>query len=232
MTGALRSIADDLWVCDRRLRVAGLEVGTRMSVIRLADGSLFVHSPVALDAELRAALEELGPVRHVVAPNLHHHLHLADYRGLEGVRVYAPPGLREKKKGLLVDEELGDEAPAAWREQIDQHRFRGAPFIGEVAFFHRRSRSLLLADLAFNFVECAHGPTRWWLRLMGGLGRFGPPRHVRWLARDKAAARRSADAILRWDVQRVVVAHGVVLQQSAKRLLRDAFAFLPEIEDG
>ena len=31
-----------------------------------------------------------------------------------------------------------------------------------------------------------------------------------------------------WDVRRVVVTHGVVLQQSAKRVLRQAFDFLPE----
>lgn len=228
MTDPLRSIAEDVWVCDRRFRVTGLEVGTRMTAIRLDDGGLFLHSPVALDAELREALGRLGPVRHVVAPNLHHHLYVGDYRSLPDVRLHAAPGLAEKRKDVGFDAVLGDEAPAAWRGRIDQHCFQGAPFVREVAFFHRASGSLLLADLAFNFVACPHGPTRWWLRAMGGLGRFGPPRHVRWLMRDKAAARRSADAILRWDVQRVVVSHGVVLQQSAKRLLREAFAFLPE----
>jgi hypothetical protein len=199
-----------------------------MSVIRLRDGSLFLHSPVALDPALRAELAALGEVRHVVAPNLHHHLYLADYRELPGVRLYASPGLPEKKRGLRFDEVLTDTPPAAWRGEIDQHCFAGAPFMQEVVFCHRASRTLLLTDLAFNFVECPHTPTRWWLRAMGGLGRFGPPRHVRWLMRDREAARRSADVILAWDIERIVVTHGVVLSQSAKRLLRESFLFLGE----
>jgi hypothetical protein len=222
----LRSLAPDLWVCDRRLRVAGLEIGTRMSVIRLKGGGLFLHSPVALGPALRAELAQLGEIRHVVAPNLHHHLYLADYAGIPGVRLYASPGLPEKKRGLRFDEVLTDTPPAAWRGEIDQHCFAGAPFLQEVVVCHRASRTLFLTDLAFNFVECAHTPTRWWLRAMGGLGRFGPPRHVRWLMRDRNSARRSADVILGWDIERVVVTHGVVLSQSAKRVLRESFLFL------
>ncbi len=223
----MRELAEDLWVEDRRFRIAGLEVGTRMTVVRLEDGGLFLHSPVALDAELRAELSAIGPIRHVVAPNLHHHVHLGDYRELPQVRLYASPDLPAKRKDLRFDAELTDQPPDAWRGQIDQHCFQGAPFMKEVAFFHRRSGTLMLADLAFNFVECEHRPTRAWLWLMGGLGRFGPPRHVRWLIRDRPAARRSAEVILRWDIERVVVTHGVVLQQSARRVLREAFAFLP-----
>lgn len=227
-TGELRALDDGLWVCDRPFRVAGQNLGTRMTVVRLDDGGLFLHSPVALTPALRAELDSIGPIRHAVAPNLHHHLFLSDYRELQGVTLHACPGLPEKKKGIPFDGVLTDEAPPGWRGQIDQLCFQGAPFLSEVVFFHRRSRSLLLTDLAFNYVEHDQLLARWWLRLMGGLGRFGPSRHVRLLFRDKAAARRSVDAMLAWDVRRVVVTHGVVLQQSAKRLLREAFAFLPE----
>jgi hypothetical protein len=182
---------------------------------------------VALGPELREELEALGPVRHVVAPNLHHHLYLGDYRELPDVRFYAPPGLERKKKGFRFDAVLSDDPPDAWRGQIDQVCVQGAPFMGEVAFFHRRSGSLLLADLCFNFVEHPQRLTRTWLWLMGALGRFGPPRHVRWLIR-KRVARPSIDTMLGWDVRRVVVTHGVVLQQSAKRVLRESFLFLPD----
>ncbi|MGH0032295.1 MAG: DUF4336 domain-containing protein [Myxococcota bacterium] len=227
----LRELEEGVWVCDRSFRVAGMEIGTRMTVVRLDDGGLFLHSPVALTPGLRAELEALGPIRHAVGPNLHHHLYLADYRDLPDVRLYATPGLEKKKaKTLRFDAVLCDEAPDAWRGQIDQLVFQGAPFMGETVFFHRRSGTLLLTDLCFNYTEHPQWPARTWLRLMGGLGRFGPPRHVRWLFRDKRAARRSIDTILAWDVRRVVVTHGIVLQQSAKRVLRQAFAFLPEAD--
>ncbi len=43
-----------------------------MAVLRLSDGSLWVHSPVNLDDDLAAALAELGEVKHIVTPNYEH----------------------------------------------------------------------------------------------------------------------------------------------------------------
>lgn len=43
-----------------------------MAVLRLSDGSLWVHSPVELDDDLAAALAELGEVKHIVSPNFEH----------------------------------------------------------------------------------------------------------------------------------------------------------------
>ena len=43
-----------------------------MAVLRLSDGSIWVHSPVNLDDDLAAALAELGEVKHIVTPNYEH----------------------------------------------------------------------------------------------------------------------------------------------------------------
>ena len=43
-----------------------------MAVLRLSNGSLWVHSPVQLDDTLAAALDELGDVKHIVSPNYEH----------------------------------------------------------------------------------------------------------------------------------------------------------------
>jgi len=66
----LEPIADNLWTVTREQRFWGLETGTRMNVVRLADGSLFVHCPVALDAETRREVDALGPVRAIVSSSL------------------------------------------------------------------------------------------------------------------------------------------------------------------
>lgn len=47
----LREIDTGIWATEAPQRFLGAEVGTRMTVIGLADGSLFVHSPVRLDDE-------------------------------------------------------------------------------------------------------------------------------------------------------------------------------------
>ncbi|HEX5067892.1 MAG TPA: DUF4336 domain-containing protein, partial [Myxococcota bacterium] len=90
----LRQLAPDLWVADRPQSFYGLVVGTRMTVIRLDDGSLLLHSAVKLDPELRKELDALGPVRYVVAPNRVHHLYAGKVRdAYPDARLWIGPGL-------------------------------------------------------------------------------------------------------------------------------------------
>ncbi|EOD18559.1 hypothetical protein EMIHUDRAFT_50494, partial [Emiliania huxleyi CCMP1516] len=68
----------------------------KMAVVRLPDGTLWVHSPVELDSALRDALAALGPVRHVVTPNTEHQKYASDWlREYPEATGYSCPGLRE-----------------------------------------------------------------------------------------------------------------------------------------
>jgi hypothetical protein len=199
-----------------------------MSVIRLADGSLLLHSPVALDPALRGELDALGPVRHAVAPNRLHHLYAGEVaRCYPEARLWVAPGVERKRPDLVIAGVLGDEAPAAWRGQLDQVFFRGRPYENEVVFLHRGSRTLILCDLAFHFGPRAHPLTRLLMRLIRSYGRFGPSRLDPLLIRDRAAARESLERILAWDFDRVVVAHGDdVLDRGGREALRTGYAWL------
>lgn len=226
-TASLRNLAPDLWVAERSLKLAVGDIGTRMTVIRLADGSLFLHSPVQLDSETRHALDAVGPVRAVVAPSKVHHFFVGDYRaGYPQAHIYAAPGLEAKRRDLQFHGVLGDEAPDEWCGQIEQHLFRGAPYINEVVFFHPATRTLLLTDLAFNVGADRTAKARLFYWLVGAAGRFGPHRMMRLLIRDRRAARASIDAILRWDFDRVIVTHGDVLETGGRQRLAAAFDYL------
>ena len=191
-----------------------------MTVIRLADGSLLLHSPVALDAELRRELDAIGRVRFAVAPNRVHHLYAGDVaEAYPEARLWVAPGLERKRPDLVFDAVLGDEAPAEWKGQVDQVFFRGRPYENEVVFFHRASRTLILCDLAFNFGPRAAAPTRLLMRLLRSYGRFGPSKLDPLLIRDRPAARESLERILAWDFDRVVVAHGDVLESGGREAL-------------
>src|SRR5262245_44502812 len=124
----LRALAPDLWVADRPLEIIVGDVGARMTVIRLADGGLVLHSPVRLDGETRAGLDGLGPVRPIVLPSLVHHLFAADGAvAYPAAEVHATPGMAEKRRDLRIDHVLSDEAPALWRDEIAQRLVQGAP---------------------------------------------------------------------------------------------------------
>lgn len=223
---ALRQLDENLWVAERPLKLVVGDIGTRMTVVRLQDGSLFLHSPVQLDDPTRTALDQLGEVRHVVAPSKVHHFFVGAYRAYPNARLYAAPGLAEKRRDLQFDAVLSDTVAPPWHDEIDQHLFAGAERMNEVVFVHRSSRSLLLTDLAFNVQAGKTGGARFFYWLAGAAGRFGPHRLVRTLIRDRAAARASLERILSWDFNRVIVTHGEVLEHGGREQLRSAFEFL------
>ena len=223
----LRRLAEDLWVVERAQSFYGLPVGARMTVMRLRDGRLLLHSPVSLDPALREELDAVGRVAYVVAPNRLHHLHAGDVRRCyPDARLWIAPGLERKRPDLAFEAVLGDEAPEAWRGQVDQVFCAGRPYENEVAFFHRASRTLILCDLAFHFGPSDAAPTRLLMKLLRSYGRLGPSKLDPLLIRDRRAARESLERILSWDFDRVVVAHGDVQESGGKALLRDGYAWL------
>lgn len=224
---AMRQLDEDLWVVERPLRMGGIELGTRMSVVRLRDGSLFLHSPVELDEGLRADLLRLGTPRYAVAPNRFHHLFVGDYRNaFPGVQLFAAPGLPQKRRDLQFDTVLTETPPAAWAGELEQEFFQGLPIMNEVAFCHRASRTLLTCDLAFHIGPEAPLATRLGFRLVGGYDKFGPTLVEKLLIRDRAAARASLARMLAWDFDRVVVTHGTVLETGGREALRQGYHWL------
>jgi hypothetical protein len=223
----LYELSKNIWIAERPQRFYGLEVGTRMTVIRLADGSLLLHSPVSLDPGLRRELDSIGRVCFTVAPNRVHHLHAGEVaEAYPEARLWVAPGLERKRPDLVFVAVLGDEAPAEWKDEVDQVFFRGRPYENEVVFLHRASRTLILCDLAFNFGPRAAAPTRLLMRLLRSYGRFGPSRLDPLLIRDRRAARQSLERILAWDFDRVVVAHGDVLESGGREALRQGYSWL------
>jgi hypothetical protein len=223
----LRMLSSDLWVTERPQRFLGFEMGTRMTAVRLTDGGLFVHSPVRLDAATRTALDARGPVRAVVAPNKYHHLYVGDYfTAYPEAEISAAPGLPEKRRDLRFHGVLTDEAPPLWAGQIDQLVFRALAVTNDVIFCHRRSRTLIVTDLVFNLRTTRSLATRLFFQLDDAYGKFGPSRLWRLLMHDRTAARAAVDRILTWDFDRVIMAHGDVLESGGRQALRDSFGWL------
>ncbi len=223
----LRSIAKDLWVIDHPLRVGGLHLGTRTTVVRLANGGLWMHSPGPLEPELTAQLIALGPVRALIAPNAIHHLYLGEnIRVFPQATVYVSPTLPAKIKGAFTYNILSDEPPVLWRDDFTQHLIGGMPKLQETAFLHRASRTLILTDLAFNIRQSDSWFTRLFMRINGAYGHFGPSRIFRTLVKDRAALRSSLNRMQEWDFDRIIVTHGDVLETGGKSAMQTQYAWV------
>lgn len=223
----LRPLSDDLFVMDVPFRMGGMELGGRMTVIRLPDGGLWLHSPVKLDAAARSAVDALGPVRFLVAPNVMHHVFLGDWAAAyPSAKVLAPAGLRQKREDLRIDVELSDVMDVGQSPDVELLLAHGIPKLEEFAFLHRPSRTLLLTDLAFNIHDSPSWLTRTYLKLCKAYGRLAPTWLLKSMVKDPAALRAWRDRVLAWDFDRVVPCHGQVLERGGRDALREAFAWL------
>lgn len=224
----MRELDTNLYVAEQPLKFLGFAIGARMTAIRLDDGSLFIHSPIRLTSELRGGLERLGPVKFLIAPNRFHHLFIADYlSAYKASQAWCAPGLDAKRQDIRFTGRLDDDAPAGWAGQIDQVFFRPLRALNEVVFFHRLSRTLMFTDLLFNVVRSDSVATRIALTLDGGFGHPTVPRTFRlglWMRR--AEARATIDRVLSWDFDRVILAHGDVVETEGKAVVQRAWSFL------
>ena len=226
----LREFGPSLFVADGpTVPFMSFPYPTRMAVARLANGSAWVWSPVALTTELEREVEAVGPVRHIVSPNKIHHLFLEPWADRwPDARVYAPPGLAKRKPELHFDAELGEEAEPAWADEIDQVIFRGSLAMEEVAFLHRPSRTAIVCDLVQR-----HDPAKMkgWkgmiMRLDGMVGESGStPREWRATFLRRGPAREARARLLAWEPERLLIAHGLCAQKDATRILARSLAWI------
>ncbi len=198
---------------------------TRMAVVELDNRELWVHSPIAPTSELQAAVEAVGTVRFLVAPNKIHSLGVGPWlERYPSAEVWVSPRFRERHPGVSVDHVIGEEASRAWGGEIEAHCFAGSSFLDEVVFYHSRSRTLIVTDLIQRHDPA--GESWFWRLVKSAVGVLGPSGgtalDLRSSFLDRAAARASAEALLRWDFDRVVIAHGACITEDARRTVEKA----------
>jgi hypothetical protein len=219
----LKQHAEDLWTADHELKFPlGMSMPTRMTVLRVPDGSLVLVSPVPIDEALAAELGALGPVSHVLAPNQLHHLHLrAAHARYPDARLMAASGV-DKKQPSLRFEPLEPERSPALRDVLFAQYIAGAPRISETVLYHRPSRSLIVTDLVFNIRQAPSWTAAMLLWMTGSLGKLAQSRVWNFNLETRALARESCQRIFDWDFERVIVAHGDVVPSEGKRHLASA----------
>jgi hypothetical protein len=228
MSAGLYPIGKDIWEVARAFRAGGMSIGGRMTVVKLADGGLWLHSPVKIDDDLTRELDTLGPVAHIVAPNKVHHLMVGGWAArYPDAVLHGAPGLAKKRADLVFRGVLGDEAPDVWKNELQQVFLEGAPIVHETVFLHPKSSTLIVTDLVFNVGRADDFWTKLTLGgLLGATGGVRMSRTIKFSVRDRAAFKKSVDRVLERDFQQISVTHGEVVRNDAKDALRKAAAWV------
>lgn len=219
------SIADGVWALSYQFINKGMFVSTRMTVFRLDDGNLLSHSAVPLTPAQKGDLDRLGTLRHIVAPSAFHHLFLpALARLYPQAHLYGTESVLRKHPDLPQMQRIPLDESAPWAGQLQCLLAHGIPLLDETIWFHPASGSLVITDV----LQCWQGPlslpVRLYLCLTGGHERLTVPRTVRLLVRDPSAVRTWAQQLRNWPVQRVILLHNSVIDESPMQRLDEALS--------
>ncbi|WP_157014273.1 DUF4336 domain-containing protein [Mesorhizobium xinjiangense] len=233
----LKGVADNLWIVDGPIIRFGMpwpkmSFPTRMTVIRLSDGTLFVHSPTSLVPQLKAEVENVGSPRWLIGPNRIHYWWIPEWRAaFAQADVYLAPRI-EEQAGDRIDFDyraLGSDGGYPWDAEIATLAVAGS-YMTEFVFFHRASRTLILTDLIENFEPRKVGSIlmRWLTRLGGVQDPDGQmPRDMRLtFAKHRPQLKAAIETMIAWDPERIVIAHGRWYEENGADELRRAFRWL------
>lgn len=128
-TGTSKPVAEGVCIVDGpviRFGYLGLRFPfpTRMTVVRLTDGGLWVHSPTELSSSLKSEINSLGSVKYLIASNRIHYWWLGDWaEAFPGAATYAAPGVRKqarsKDRFAGYDADLTRNATYPWSGEIE-----------------------------------------------------------------------------------------------------------------
>ncbi|HTK13203.1 MAG TPA: DUF4336 domain-containing protein [Xanthobacteraceae bacterium] len=232
----LKRVAENVWIVDGpliRFGPPGLKMPfpTRMTVVRLDDGSLFLHSPTALTPALKADIEKAGTPRWIVGPNRLHYWWIPDWKSaFPHADVYLAPRIREQAGARIAFAtcDLDVQTGYPWDRAIATLPIAGS-YMTEVEFFHHASRTLILTDFIENFEPRKLGFLMRWLTRFGGVqapdGQM--PRDMRFSFRNqKRELKAAVETMIAWNPERIIIAHGLWYDKGAAAELRRAFRWI------
>jgi hypothetical protein len=210
----LESIGEDIWTCFMPMRLFGLAFNSRMTIIRLKNGRLWVHSPIKKTENLLTEIKALGDIQYLIAPNLLHHLFIGDWKSeFPNAEILAPKGLSKKRPDLDITHELHNVESV---DEIEICQILGMPQVNEYLFFHHKSQTLILTDLCFYQKE-ATGLTGFYFWLNNVKNQMNSPKLVLWSIKNKADFLSSLEQTRSYSIRQISMCHNLVLTESADR---------------
>lgn len=218
-SGHLNLVAENIWELTYPLSLVGAQLGRRVTILRLKSGKLLIHSTGPFTPADIRAIKALGTPGWIVDVTLNHDTFADLGRAAFPEIPYGVPD-----DFIHVDGERFSliAPPSEWRDEIGVIEMAGMPRVREYAFHHRPSRTLIVADLVFNFEQCSTW-TRQFFRWAGGIKEYpGMSRLFAAMIADKPAFTRSLEQVFQCDFDRLIVAHGQIIQTDAKARLANA----------
>ncbi|KAF2155729.1 hypothetical protein K461DRAFT_318423 [Myriangium duriaei CBS 260.36] len=242
----LRKVTPEILTCSVPFQRFGrVAIGGRGTIVRMANGSLAVFSPVALTDEVKAQVAQMGTVKYITALDLEHHIFLEPWhKAYPEAKLIGPEELgpkREKQGSPLPFAHLWKktEAPSVDAEfdKEFEYTYVHAHANKELVFNHKPTKTLIEADFMFNLpateqmsktgISPTQGHlTRLFIALNNTQGSAIWHKRFIWYAlsaRDRPGFNKSVSIIDGWDFKRIIPCHGDVIEDNGKDVFRKVF---------
>lgn len=196
---------------------SGPKLPLRSTLVTLKSGHRVMFSPIKFSDAQLVQLKQNAP-HALVAPNLFHHLYIKDAaEKLNVSNVFLAPGLEKKRKDIEWPVILSDKT-WTYQEELPMLVMQGMPSLNECVFFHRETKTLIVTDFFFNLSGLPDNFSSLPYKMLGSFNRPAISRLIHLLTRNKKALKSSVAKILEWDFDKLVMAHGKVLESGAKEV--------------
>jgi len=218
-------IKDQIWILEYPVRFGGMDIFSRMTIIKLPNGDLFIHDPCKIDESVKNEIDIIGDVKFIVAPGNYHHLYVTDLQNIyPHAETFICPGLDKKRPDINFNQILSNEPDPRWSDILDQVFVHGTKYIWEVAFFHKPTKTLILVDLLENigddYKHHASILLRFWWKVifrMWNNPKAAPEYQMGW--GKKKIVKRGLSKIVNWNANRVILSHGELVEQNVNDVL-------------
>lgn len=232
MAEFLHEFAENIWLADGPVvRDTGAYFTTRMTIVKLSNGSIWISSPVPVSFATLSAISELGDVHYLIAATPRHIWRLDTWHTLfpEAELWASHPTFFTLRKGdLPITGYLSDTPADTWNTDFEQLAFQGNPLLSEVLFFHRKTHTVLLDDIIMRNPVMEGKPFTNLVFKMGGVQGLdgGVTIDMKLTFLNRSLARQSLDRLLSWDFDKLIIAHGPCIESDAKQYVKRAFRWL------
>jgi hypothetical protein len=200
-----------------------------MTIVRFDNGDLLIHDPCEISDLVKRDIDAIGEVRYIVAPGSYHHLFVTNFQQkYPQAETFLCPGLERKRPDIKFDWILGNRPDHRWGNVFDQVVVQGTKYMWEVAFFHKPSKTLILVDLLENIGDDFRHPTslllRFWWKVvyrMWNNPKAAPEYQMGWGKKD--IVKKGLNRILSWKPERVILAHGELVESNTQSVLTTAW---------
>lgn len=228
----LKEIDKNIWIYDgSTVSFYGFPFTTRMTVIKLSNGKLWIHSPEKIKKGLLEELKEIGEIKYLISPNKLHHIFNQEWMDIfPEASCYAAPGLVEKRSDIKFNAELSTRAESDWQMDIDQTIIEGSPAMEEVVFYHKTSKTLILTDAIENFQPSS---LSLWIQIIAKIAGVLAPNgkmpldwRLSFYLGNRDKARNSLQTILSWDIDNIILAHGECIIGNGHEFIKKSYSWL------